>query len=189
YADAVEAYEDHGKWQSLFEYTSLMAELLEMDVVNVATYDGYQATATALRMAGRITQRSKIICSTAVASAKLRRIESFLEGALEIVWVEPRKATGLIHSDDVIQLLDDTTAAVYLETPNVAGIVEANGENIAQAAHSAGALLVCGLDPLSLGFTESPASWGADILCGDIQSLGLGLHYGGAHGGFIATHD
>ena len=188
-AYAGEAYEDHGKWQALFEYTSLMAELLEMDVVNVPTYDGYQATATALRMAGRITQRSKIICSTAVASAKLRRIESFLEGALEIVWVEPRKATGLIHSDDVIQLLDDTTAAVYLETPNVAGIVEANGENIAQAAHDAGALLVCGLDPLSLGFTESPASWGADILCGDIQSLGLGLHYGGAHGGFIATHD
>src|SRR5699024_6124689 len=45
-AYAGEAYEDHGKWQALFEYTSLMAELLEMDVVNVPTYDGYQATAT-----------------------------------------------------------------------------------------------------------------------------------------------
>src|SRR5699024_6509029 len=48
---------------------------------------------------------------------------------------------------------------------------------------------VCGLDPPSLGFTDSPATWGADILCGDIQSLGLGLHYGGAHGGLIANHD
>src|SRR5699024_6625980 len=166
------AYEDHGKWQALFEYTSLMAELLEMDVVNVPTYDGYQATATALRMAGRITQRSKIVCSTAVAAAKLKRIESFLQGALEIVWVEPRRETGLIHTDDVSELLDETIAAVYLESPNVTGVVEANGRNIAQVAHDAGALLVCGLDPLSLGFTDSPATWGADILCGDIQSLG-----------------
>lgn len=184
-----EAYEDHGKWQALFEYTSLMAELLEMDVVNIPTYDGYQATATALRMAGRITHRSRVICSTAVPAAKLRRIKSYLDGVLEIIWVDPRPDTGLIHTSDVAELLDDTVAAVYVETPNVAGIVEADGPELTELAHRFGALMVCGLDPLVLGYMDSPASWGADILCGDIQSLGLGLHFGGAHGGFIATHD
>lgn len=188
-AYAGEAYEDHGKWQALFEYTSLMADLLEMDVVNVPTYDGYQATATALRMAGRITQRSRIICSTAVPSAKLRRIQSFLDGALDVIWVAPRSDSGMIHAADVSNLFDESVAAVYLETPNVAGVIEEDVRQLAVAAHEAGALLVCGVDPVVLGYIDSPARWGADILCGDIQSLGLGLHFGGAHGGFIATHD
>jgi len=49
-AYAGEPYEDHGRFQALFEYASMMGELLEMDVVNVPTYDGFQASATALRM-------------------------------------------------------------------------------------------------------------------------------------------
>lgn len=56
-AYAGEPYEDHGRFQALFQYQSLMAELLEMDVVNVPTYDGYQATATGLTMSGRLTSR------------------------------------------------------------------------------------------------------------------------------------
>lgn len=56
-AYAGEPYEDHGRFQALFEYTSMMGELLEMDVVNVPTYDGFQASATALRMAARRTGR------------------------------------------------------------------------------------------------------------------------------------
>src|SRR5699024_8610187 len=104
-AYAGEAYEDHGKWQALFEYTSLMAELLEMDVVNVPTYDGYQATATALRMAGRITQRSRIICSTAAPSAKLRRVQSFFYGVLDVVWGVRRPVSGMISVGGGVYLL------------------------------------------------------------------------------------
>ncbi len=56
-AYAGDPYEDHGRFQALFEYESMMGELLNMDVVNVPNYDGFQAAATALRMAGRITGR------------------------------------------------------------------------------------------------------------------------------------
>lgn len=188
-AYAGETYEDHGKWQALFEYTSLMAELLEMDVVNVPTYDGYQAAATALRMAGRITGRGRVVVARTISGAKQRKVESFLEGALEVAYVEARPESGYLHADDIRPLLDDDTAAVFLETPNVNGVLEVEAESIASLAHANGSLLICSTDPLSLGFTEAPASWGADIVCGDIQSLGLGLHYGGANGGFIATHD
>ena len=62
-AYAGEPYDDHGRFQALFEYTSLMGELLNMDVVNLPTYDGYQASATAIRMSARITGRSEaLVC-------------------------------------------------------------------------------------------------------------------------------
>lgn len=188
-AYAGEPYEDHGKWQALFEYTSLMAELLEMDVVNVPTYDGYQAAATALRMAGRITNRKHVIVADTLAAGKRSKIKAFLDGVLTVEFVAPRPGSGRIHLEDVAALLGPDTAAVFLETPNMFGVIEADAGSIAELAHREGALLVCSTDPLSLGFTEAPASWGADIVCGDIQSLGLGLHFGGANGGFIATHD
>ncbi len=60
-AYAGEPYEDHGRFQALFEYASMMGELLDMDVVNVPKYDGFQAAATALRMAGRITGRREAL--------------------------------------------------------------------------------------------------------------------------------
>lgn len=188
-AYAGEPYEDHGKWQALFEYTSLMAELLEMDVVNVPTYDGYQAAATALRMAGRITNRQRVIVADTLAAGKRAKLETFLAGVLAIDFVAPHPETGRIHLGDVVELLGPDTAAVFLETPNMLGVIEADAAAIAEFTHRHGALLVCSTDPLSLGFTEPPTRWGADIVCGDIQSLGLGLHFGGANGGFVATHD
>lgn len=188
-AYAGEPYEDHGKWQAIFEYTSLMAELLEMDVVNVPTYDGYQAAATALRMAGRITGRGRAIVPDTLAAGKRAKIETFLAGVLEIDFVSPRAETGRIHLEDVAALIGADTAAVFIETPNLYGVLETDAPAIAGLAHEHGAILVCSTDPISLGFTEAPASWGADIVCGDIQSLGIGMHFGGANGGFIATHD
>lgn len=58
-AYAGEPYEDHGRFQSLFEYQSLLAELVDMDVVNVPTFDWGQAAATSIRMAARINERKK----------------------------------------------------------------------------------------------------------------------------------
>lgn len=188
-AYAGEPYEDHGKWQAIFEYTSLMAELLEMDVVNVPTYDGYQAAATAIRMAGRITGRPRVVLPDLLAIGKRGKIEAFLDGVMEIDYVAPRAETGRLHLEDVAALLGPDTAAVLIETPNLYGVIETDAREIAELAHANGSIVVCSTDPISLGFTEAPASWGADIVCGDIQSLGIGMHYGGANGGFIASHD
>jgi glycine dehydrogenase subunit 1 len=91
--------------------------------------------------------------------------------------------------DALAELLGSDVAAVYIESPNLFGVVEGRGPAIAEAAHAAGALLVVGTDPIALGYLETPARWGADLVCGDIQSLGLGMHFGGANGGFIASPD
>lgn len=188
-AYAGEPYEDHGKWQAIFEYTSLMAELLEMDVVNVPNYDGHQAAATALRMAVRVTGRRRVIVSGATPAAKRAKIDTYLAGAAEVLTAPIDHATGRIDRAAIEELLDDTIAAVFIETPNVFGVIESGAAELAVLAHAAGALVVCATDPISLGFLPAPASWGADIVCGDIQSLGLGMHFGGANGGFIASHD
>lgn len=187
-AYAGEPYEDHGKWQALFEYSSLMAELLDMDVVNIPTYDGYQAAATALRMSGRITGRSTVLVGSAVLAAKLAKIADYLDGALDIELL-PCDSHGALDCERFVERLGDHVAAVYIETPNAFGVVESEGPTIAAAAHARGALVVAATDPVSLGYLEPPVVWGADLVCGDIQSLGLGMHFGGANGGFIASRD
>lgn len=188
-AYAGESTEDHGKWQALFEYTSLMAELLAMDVVSIPTYDGYQAAATALRMALRLTGRTEVIVTTAMQAGKLAKIRTYLPDDVTVHLVDVDEGLGRLTPDSVAALISDATAAVLIETPNVFGVVEEAGAAIAAAAHARGAIVVVATDPVSLGYLEPPASWGADIVCGDIQSLGIGLHYGGGNGGFIATHD
>ncbi len=188
-AYAGEPYEDHGKWQAIFEYTSLMADLLEMDVVNVPTYDGFQALATSLRMAVRITGRTRLLVPATLDAAKNARVRSFLDGIAEVTTIPADPRSGTIDVDWVAANLDAEVAAVLVETPNQRGAVETAAPRIAELAHAAGALLVASTDPISLGHLPAPASWGADIVCGDIQSLGLGMHFGGANGGFIATHD
>ncbi|WP_214411178.1 aminomethyl-transferring glycine dehydrogenase subunit GcvPA [Sphaerisporangium fuscum] len=183
-AYAGEPYEDHGRFQALFEYVSMMAELLEMDVVNVPTYDGYQAAGTALRMACRHTGRSKVLVSGAVADGKLSKLRDFLSPDIEIV-LAPTTPGGEMGEVG----LDGSYAAIYLETPNVYGVVETRGRELADLAHAHGALLVVGADPISLGVLAPPASYGADIACGDIQSLGMHQSHGGGQAGYIATHD
>ncbi|UCC87547.1 MAG: hypothetical protein JSV81_22255, partial [Anaerolineales bacterium] len=75
------------------------------------------------------------------------------------------------------------------ENPSYLGFVETGGEQIAQIAHDHGALCVVGVDPISLGVLKPPADYGADIVCGDIQPLGMHLQFGGGQAGFIATRD
>ncbi|MDI2128473.1 aminomethyl-transferring glycine dehydrogenase subunit GcvPA [Yinghuangia seranimata] len=183
-AYAGEPYEDHGRFQALFEYVSMMAELLEMDVVNVPTYDGFQATGTALRMAARYTGRNRLLVSAAIGADKLSKLRDFLDHDVPITLV-PVGEDGETGAFEI----DDTVAAVYVESPNAYGVVETRLAAIAEQAHAEGALLVVGADPIALGVLAPPATLGADIVCGDIQSLGMHQSYGGGHAGYIATRD
>lgn len=186
-AYAGEPYEDHGRFQALFQYQSLMAELLAMDVVTVPTYDGYQATATALSMAGRMTGRRRVLGVSDVLPAKLSKVRDFVRGHLDLDLVAPVDGTADIGR--IADLLDADVAAVWVETPSRTGAVEAALQQLADATHAVGAVLVVGTDPVGYGVLTPPAEQGADIVCGDIQSLGLHQWFGGAHGGFIAVRD
>jgi glycine dehydrogenase subunit 1 len=182
-------YTDHGKYQALFEYTSMMAELLNMEVVNVPTYDGLQATATSLRMACRITGRREVILTRALGSDMVLKLKDFCKPNIDIRFVDFDLETGQMDLDMLGREVSSKTAAVYFGNPSYLGFVETQGEEIAGIAHGQGALCVVGVDPSSLGVMAPPAEYGADIVCGDIQPLGMHMHFGGGQGGFIATHD
>lgn len=186
-AYAGEPYEDHGRFQALFQYQSLMAELLNMDVVNVPTYDGFQATATSLSMAGRMTGRRGVIVTSDVLPDKLSRVHDFVRPNLDLTFVPTVNGTADVAA--IAALITDQTAAIWIETPSYSGAVETAIRRLADAAHAAGAVLVVGTDPIAYGVITPPADQGADIVCGDIQSLGLHQWFGGAHAGFIAVPD
>ena len=188
-AYAGEPYDDHGRFQALFEYQSMMGELLDMDVVNVPTYDGLQAAATAVRMAVRMTKRRRILATEAINPQVLSKMRDYCGPsiAVDLLAVDPR--TGQLDLARLEEDLSSETAAVYFENPSYLGALEAHGAEVAALAHKSGSLCVIGVDPLSLGVIAPPASYGADIVCGDIQSLGIHMQYGGGHAGFIATRD
>jgi len=188
-AYAGEPYEDFGRFQVLWEYQSLMAELLDMDVCNVPTYDSFQAASTSLRMAGRHTGRTKALVAVTMNPDRLKAVRNYCQPVLtiETVGFDPR--TGLMDLTDLDAKLGPNTAAVYFENPGYLGFLETRGQAIADRAHAAGALLVVGTDPNALGVLAPPSHFGADIACGDIQTLGNHMHFGGGMGGFIATRD
>ena len=188
-AYAGEPYEDHGRFHSLFEYESLMAELLDMDVVNVPTYDGCQAASTALRMAARITGRGEVLISDTISRDKRLVIRNYCTPVLSVKMVGHCPDTGLMDMDDLKAKMSPDTACVYFENPSYLGFLEHRGKDLSDIAHGNGALSVVGVDPVSLGVVTPPSRCGADIVCGDIQGLGIHMNYGGGHGGFIATRD
>ncbi|MFH1851239.1 MAG: aminomethyl-transferring glycine dehydrogenase subunit GcvPA [Candidatus Neomarinimicrobiota bacterium] len=188
-AYAGEPYEDQGRFQSLFEYQSLMAELLDVDVVNVPNFDWSQAAATSLRMAGRITGRKTALVSAWISPDRLAMIRNYLQPVMNVVCIPHDPTTGLVDLERLALLLSAEIAAVYIEVPGFLGPLETRGAAIAELTHQVGALFVVGADPSSLGVVKPPSQYGADITCGDIQPLGMHLNYGGALGGFMGTRD
>lgn len=188
-AYAGEPYDDLGRFQALFEYASMMGELLNMDVVNVPTYDGYQAAATSIRMACRITGRQEALVCGTIGRGKLSKIQDYVRPDIELGLIGYDRETGELDLDALAASISDRTAAVYFENPSYLGTIETQGSELSQLAHDNGALCVVSANPISLGVLTPPADYGADIVCGDIQPLGMHLQYGGGHGGFIATRD
>ena len=188
-AYAGEPYDDHGRFQALFEYASMMGELLNMDVVNVPTYDWLQATATSICMASRITGRREVLVSRSISSDKLSKIRDYCKPTIKIKLLEYDSETGQLDVNSLKIEISSKTAAVYFENPSYLGFIEAHGDKISKIAHDHGAICIVGVDPISLGILAPPIEYGADIVCGDIQPLGMHMQFGGGHAGFIATRD
>lgn len=188
-AYAGEPYNDHGRFQSLFEYESLVAELVDMDVVNVPTFDWPQAAATSIRMAARITNRKEALVIGTIDRQKLLIIKNYCDPVVEIKLIDYDEETGKMDLDDLKAKISDNTAAVYFENPSFLGFIEDQGQKISDIAHNAGAISIVGIDPSSLGVLAPPRHYGADIICGDLQPLGIHMNYGGGQSGFISTRD
>jgi glycine dehydrogenase subunit 1 len=87
------------------------------------------------------------------------------------------------------RLIDDETACVVVQKPDVFGLVR-DLRPIAEAAHAKGALLIAVVTEIvSLGLIESPGAMGADIVAAEGQSIGNGFNFGGPYVGLFATRE
>jgi glycine dehydrogenase subunit 1 len=188
-AYAGEPYEDHGRFQALFEYQSLMAELVDMEVVNVPTFDWAQAAATSIRMASRITKRTRVLLANTVSPERKKIITNYGTPQLTFEDVNFNLNTGLMDLADLERKLSNDVAAIYFENPSYLGFIESQGQEISNLAKKYGAIMVVGVDPISLGILAPPSQYGADIVCGDLQPLGMHMNFSGGQAGFIATHN
>jgi glycine dehydrogenase subunit 1 len=185
---------DYGRNQAWFEYASQLGELVGMEFVGLPVYSWGCAAGNAARMAARLTGRDQLLVPRSIDPERLAVIRSYcapseLRGHLEVVLVDYEAGTGRIDLDDLRRKLSARTAAVYVETPSFLGVIEADGADVAQIARTAGAETIVGVDPISLGVLAPPGDWGADIVVGTTQPLGVHMNCGGGVGGFIATRD
>ncbi|GHT90966.1 putative glycine dehydrogenase (decarboxylating) subunit 1 [Spirochaetia bacterium] len=175
-----------GILQSIFEYQTMICELTGMDVSNASIYDGASAAAEAVNMC-RDRQKQTVYVSAAAHPQVIETIRTYCEGygaPIVLVPVGDDGKTDLAALSEKLKL-DKTTACFYLQSPNFFGLVE-NAPKCAEIVHAAGALLVEGVNPISLGLLESPGANGADIAVGEGQPLGMPLGFGGPYLGFMA---
>ena len=185
---------DFGRNQAWFEYASQLGELLNMEVVGLPVYSWGCAIGHALRMAARLTKRREIVIAEIFDPERLSVVENYCEPTdmpnhIKVKRVKVDAASGLIDLDDLKAKVSSKTAAVYFETPSYLGLFETNAAEIARIARQHGAETIVGVDPLTLGIVRPPADFGADIVVGPTQPLGVHMNCGGGVGGFMASRD
>lgn len=177
-----------GTLQAIFDYQTLITSLTGMDVSNASHYDGATATAEAVSMATAQFRgkRTKIIISPALHPQYRQTIRTYNGGSsLEFVGDEAEKNL-LTEPDILIPMIDQNTALVIVQYPDFFGRIF-DFHNLAKAAHEAGALLAVSIYPIALGLIKPPSEFGADIVTGEGQPLGIPLSFGGPYLGIFAT--
>jgi len=178
-----------GMLQALFEYQSLMCDLLQMEACNSSLYDWASAAGEAVRMAGRVTGRKKALIAGNVGPQRRSVIETYVEPMeMQLVEVGFDKSTGAVDLEDLKRKADGA-ACLYLENPNFFGVMEGGIESLVGAVHEVGGLAVVGIDPISLSLVKGPGAYGTDIAVGEGQPLGTAMNYGGPHLGIFAVND
>lgn len=174
-----------GTLQGIYEYQTLVARLLGMEVANASLYDGASALAEALLMSTRITRRKKVAVSSLIHPLYRRVVQTYLGPAgFEIVNLPylDNGRTDLSKLDGM-----DDLAAVAVQSPNFFGCIE-ELQAIGEKAHDENAIFITAFtEPFAYGLLKNPGSQGADIVCGEGQSFGIPQSFGGPGLGMFAS--
>ncbi|GMR10674.1 MAG: aminomethyl-transferring glycine dehydrogenase subunit GcvPA [Anaerolineae bacterium] len=173
-----------GTLQAIFEFQSLITFLTGMEVANASHYDGATSLAEAaiLSLNHHRGKRTKIVVSPGIHPQYREVLRTYLQGQqLAIVGDESLKHDQVIH-------IDENTSMVAVQYPDFFGNIH-DLEALGQEARQAGALLCVVANPIALGMLKPPSEFGADIVVGEGQPLGIPLSFGGPYIGFFATRD
>ncbi len=174
-----------GAYQALFEYQSLISELVGLDVTPLPAYDWPWAASTALLMAARATDRPRVLVADTAGPERRRQIAARLPRRVTVEWVAHDPASGSIDLEDLRGRVDGA-AALYFENPSYLGLLEYELDALRGITAAAGCMLIAGVDPISMGVVRDPGSYGADLACGELQPLGQHQAFGGTVAGFMS---
>ncbi len=180
-----QAEASQGSLQAFYEYQTLICQLTGMEVSNASLYEGATAATEAVFMARAINGRRRVVVSAAV-HPHIREVLTTCVRELPIDLTVIETAGGRTNPEDLRRAVNDQTAAVLIQTPNVFGAIESL-DRLAAIAHEVGAVVIASVDPLSCVLLKRPGDLGADIVVGDAQPLGIPMSYGGPTAGFMAT--
>lgn len=179
-----------GLLQALFEYQSMVGEITAMDVVCASLYDWSSSIGESACMATRVTGRNQFLIPKIINPERLAVLRSYAEPVgIEIELINYGLENGQLDLSELKNKISSKTAGVYVENPTYFGTIETQVEEIAEKTHDSGALLVVGVDPISLGILKPPGEYGADIVVGEGQPLGNHMNFGGALLGIFACRD
>ena len=175
-----------GMLQALFEYQSLIGELVGLEIVNASMYDWGTAMAEAALMSARVTRKKKFIVPEHLHPDRKKILHTYTAGpGLEIEYVRWNE-NGQVDIEDLKEKVTGA-AGIYIEVPNFFGLIEEQIKEIGEIAHESGALFVVGVDPTILGIMEAPGELGADVVVGEASFLGSALNFGGPRAGIFAV--
>ena len=175
-----------GTLQYIFEYQSIISELTGMEASNASMYDGATAAAESMfMMVASAKKKNRVLISYTIPESVRKVVETYTAFHGIELTIIPEK-DGVTDLNALYSELEkDDVAGVLLPIPNKYGIIE-DYTGVAEKIHQKKALLSLYADPSSLSILKTPAEWGADIACGDGQTLGMPLSFGGPYLGFIA---
>lgn len=177
-----------GTLQVIYEFQSMVAELLGTEVANASIYDGATAMAEGALIAVSSTRnKTRIVVTGTVHPAYRRVLNTYVEGTgIEVVEARNSHNPFVTTIDDLRPHLNDDLACVVMQYPNFYGAIE-DVETVATEVQAAGGLLVVSTSPVPLGLLKSPGELGADVVTAEGQSLGVAQSYGGPYVGLLGT--
>ncbi len=176
-----------GILQAIFEYQTMIARLTGMAVANASMYDGASAMAEAAVLSCKTLGRKKLITACSVHPEWRKTVQTYAwANGYEVVEI-CSLANGRVDPSILEVTLDETVAAVMIQSPNFFGVIE-DVAAMAPVVHAKGALLIVGVtEATSLGLLKPAGELGADFVVGEGQSFGNALNFGGPYLGILAS--
>lgn len=175
-----------GTLQYIFEYQSMISELDGLECTNASMYDGATAAAEVMfMMVASARKKNRVLLSATLSERVLRVVRTYAKFHGVDVTIVP-ECDGVTDLKALAAELEaGDVAGAILPAPNRYGIIE-DFTGVADTLHAAKALFAIYADPSALAVLRTPAEWNADIACGDGQTLGMPMQFGGPYLGFIS---
>src|SRR3990167_1026517 len=188
-----QAEASQGSLQLIYEYQTMMANLMALEVSNASLYDGASALAEAILMAARLSNKKEkmnILMPRSVHPHYRDTVHTIVtQQDIQLLDVPYQRHTGQVDVDALKKIITSNTVALVIPQPNFFGVLE-EVDVLADLAAENKLISIAVVNPLAMALLKPPGKWGKngiDIACGEGQPLGIPLASGGPYYGFLCS--